>query len=219
MKTSGCVNSSGKRGNIHTVAARYRARGEAVPSEYLDAIRRSKIRGKRRSDVGKKRGGTAARHGAARHGTVQHVGGSTGLEAPIVRLSAFDEILVQLADIARWEEWEIKKAKREKKTADARKLRNKNYYELKVEEAKIKTELNALNGSGEIALTAQQINNKKISIKALKARLSIIPKNLKCPECKCVKSKSKQWVVDVKNKTAICRMCYGKRLKEDNLDS
>lgn len=130
-------------------------------------------------------------------------------------MQTIEEIELQLSDIAFWEAREKRKADRkEQKRRDAAERRRREkeaeFHENTIDKAAYRLERRRI-AAKELRRKSpdiDKINNMKSAVRSLAKRLQCIPNDFICRQCGKKKCASKQWVVDLVLKTAICRVCH-----------
>lgn len=133
---------------------------------------------------------------------------------------SIEEIEDQLKEIKRWEDRETRKIERKEehriRVAEQRR-REKELADLdnrgsEIDKAALKKErwrIASAERRRQSAISGKsEIDSQIKAVKTLAKRLRCIPNNFKCKQCGVKKTASKQWVVDLVNGTAVCRVCF-----------
>ena len=186
--------------NQFSIVKKLQSEGQQIPPYLEEACRNAQIRKKTRSDKGKKHK-THVVHDENYIPTYDEVRQSN--------YELFDKNQKDLEntylEVCKWEAWELTKLKR-KIIAKQKHARHE-----RIRKAKKRVEAAQEGG------TFDKLSRIKRALKNLEMRLSIIPEDMLCPNCGKYWPKSKQWVVDLSNKTVVCKSCRFNHLLRLNL--
>lgn len=178
-------------GNQYTKAKEDLANGLPISDYHANSIRNAKKRTKKRSDIGKK----------------HHKQGEFVSEA-----FSIEDLERTYKEIQYWERWERRrliKASGENSEYQKERLRLRNKIQMRYYRQRLRAE----------GKDPHKDDILRRRVKTLAVRYEIIPANFICPCCGERKINSRQWAVDIKNKVALCKVCYGvqiaNQIKED----
>lgn len=168
-------------GNQYTAAKIDLANGLPISDRYANSIRNAKKRNKKRSDIGKK----------------HHKKGEFVSEAFTI-----EDLERTYKEIQYWERWErrrLLKSNGEKSEYQKERARMRNRVKMRQRRQRLR----------ESGAEPNKDDILRRRADTLAARYNLIPSSFICPCCNERKINSRQWVVDLKAETAICKVCYG----------